>query len=174
MCPQPARLAVFFREKHCLIPLRLSAQPWTLLVRQLFSSKPSGTEEVRTSMLGTLVASLVTLACSFASPQCRRRVLNISDGIQHLGGLRWELALCLLLAWIICYFCIWKGVKSTGKVSPWFRSSLFPWSQHWLSSPFIGSERSLRSPWNHCLHKLAGACRAQCAAGVWARLSVFG
>ncbi|KAM7129895.1 sodium- and chloride-dependent GABA transporter 2 isoform 3-T3 [Ciconia maguari] len=45
-----------------------------------------------------------------------RRVLKISDGIQHLGSLRWELALCLLLAWIICYFCIWKGVKSTGKV----------------------------------------------------------
>ncbi|KAF6121800.1 solute carrier family 6 member 13 [Phyllostomus discolor] len=45
-----------------------------------------------------------------------RRVLKISDGIQHLGALRWELAVCLLLAWVICYFCIWKGVKSTGKV----------------------------------------------------------
>uniref|UniRef100_A0A8C8VMC6 Transporter n=1 Tax=Pelusios castaneus TaxID=367368 RepID=A0A8C8VMC6_9SAUR len=45
-----------------------------------------------------------------------RRVLKISDGIQHIGSLHWELALCLLLAWIICYFCIWKGVKSTGKV----------------------------------------------------------
>ncbi|XP_025138794.1 sodium- and chloride-dependent GABA transporter 2 isoform X4 [Bubalus bubalis] len=45
-----------------------------------------------------------------------RRVLKISEGIQHLGALRWELALCLLLAWVICYFCIWKGVKSTGKV----------------------------------------------------------
>ncbi|XP_074213413.1 sodium- and chloride-dependent GABA transporter 2 isoform X2 [Camelus bactrianus] len=45
-----------------------------------------------------------------------RRVLKISDGIQHLGALRWELALCLLLAWVVCYFCIWKGVKSTGKV----------------------------------------------------------
>uniref|UniRef100_A0A8B9RGK5 Transporter n=1 Tax=Astyanax mexicanus TaxID=7994 RepID=A0A8B9RGK5_ASTMX len=45
-----------------------------------------------------------------------RRVLSISDGIEHVGKLRWELALCLLVAWIICYFCIWKGPKSTGKV----------------------------------------------------------
>lgn len=32
------------------------------------------------------------------------------------GKVLWDLALCLLLAWIICYFCIFKGVKSTGKV----------------------------------------------------------
>nr|XP_033808526.1 sodium- and chloride-dependent betaine transporter-like isoform X2 [Geotrypetes seraphini] len=44
------------------------------------------------------------------------RVLGITDGIHNLGTVRWELALCLLLAWVICYFCIWKGVKSTGKV----------------------------------------------------------
>ncbi|XP_021107879.1 sodium- and chloride-dependent GABA transporter 3 isoform X3 [Heterocephalus glaber] len=45
-----------------------------------------------------------------------RHVLAISDGIEHIGSLRWELALCLLAAWTICYFCIWKGTKSTGKV----------------------------------------------------------
>uniref|UniRef100_A0A8C4SV92 Sodium- and chloride-dependent GABA transporter 2-like n=1 Tax=Erpetoichthys calabaricus TaxID=27687 RepID=A0A8C4SV92_ERPCA len=45
-----------------------------------------------------------------------RRVLNISAGIDELGSLNWEMALCLLLAWIICYFCVWKGVRSVGKV----------------------------------------------------------
>lgn len=46
----------------------------------------------------------------------RRRVLKISQGIENIGSLRWELVLCLLLAWILCYFCVWKGVRSTGKV----------------------------------------------------------
>lgn len=55
-------------------------------------------------------------ALTLGPPFCRRRVLAISDGIEHIGNLRWELALCLLAAWTICYFCIWKGTKSTGKV----------------------------------------------------------
>ncbi|KAL7408421.1 hypothetical protein ABVT39_023242 [Epinephelus coioides] len=45
-----------------------------------------------------------------------RRVLNVTGSVHELGSMRWELALCLLLSWIICYFCVWKGVKSTGKV----------------------------------------------------------
>ncbi|KAM9813891.1 solute carrier family 6 member 22, tandem duplicate 2 [Neosynchiropus ocellatus] len=45
-----------------------------------------------------------------------RRILGLSSGIDHLGTVRWDLCLCLLLVWIMCYFCIWKGVKSTGKV----------------------------------------------------------
>ncbi|XP_061678797.1 sodium- and chloride-dependent GABA transporter 2 isoform X1 [Syngnathoides biaculeatus] len=45
-----------------------------------------------------------------------RRVLRISSGIDHIGSLNWDLVICLAVAWVICYFCIWKGVKSTGKV----------------------------------------------------------
>lgn len=55
---------------------------------------------------------IISLLCMF-----RRRVLRISSGIDEIGELHWDMALCLLLAWILCYFCIWKGVKSTGKVS---------------------------------------------------------
>uniref|UniRef100_A0A8C5X2M7 Transporter n=1 Tax=Malurus cyaneus samueli TaxID=2593467 RepID=A0A8C5X2M7_9PASS len=36
----------------------------------------------------------------FFSP--KDEVLAISDGIEHIGNLRWELALCLLAAWTIC------------------------------------------------------------------------
>uniref|UniRef100_A0A672P5T8 Solute carrier family 6 member 22, tandem duplicate 2 n=1 Tax=Sinocyclocheilus grahami TaxID=75366 RepID=A0A672P5T8_SINGR len=39
-----------------------------------------------------------------------RRILGLSEGIEQIGNVRWDLALCLLLAWIICYFCVWKGV----------------------------------------------------------------
>ncbi|XP_055030703.2 sodium- and chloride-dependent GABA transporter 2 [Misgurnus anguillicaudatus] len=45
-----------------------------------------------------------------------RRVLSISGGIEQVGKINWEILLCLIAMWIICYFCAWKGVKSTGKV----------------------------------------------------------
>ncbi|XP_018603928.1 sodium- and chloride-dependent GABA transporter 2-like [Scleropages formosus] len=45
-----------------------------------------------------------------------RRVLSISGGIEEVGSIRWELLLCLITMWVVCYFCIWKGVRSTGKV----------------------------------------------------------
>uniref|UniRef100_A0A8C6U9Q5 Transporter n=1 Tax=Neogobius melanostomus TaxID=47308 RepID=A0A8C6U9Q5_9GOBI len=56
---------------------------------------------------------------NFTSPVTEfweRNVLSISTGIEDIGTLKWDLALCLLAVWVICFFCIWKGVKSTGKV----------------------------------------------------------
>ena len=46
----------------------------------------------------------------------RLRVLKIGNALDEPGTVNWDLALCLLLAWIICYLCVFKGVKSTGKV----------------------------------------------------------
>lgn len=43
-------------------------------------------------------------------------MLSISKGIEDVGKVNYEIVLCLIAMWILCYFCIWKGVKSTGKV----------------------------------------------------------
>lgn len=48
----------------------------------------------------------------------RRNVLEIhkSSGIRDVGGVRWQLILCLFLIFTIVYFSLWKGVKTSGKV----------------------------------------------------------
>ncbi|EDO39708.1 predicted protein, partial [Nematostella vectensis] len=46
----------------------------------------------------------------------RRKVLQLSGDVGKPGEVRFELAMCLLLAWIVVYFCVWKGIKSAGKV----------------------------------------------------------
>ncbi|KAK1792287.1 hypothetical protein P4O66_012243, partial [Electrophorus voltai] len=44
------------------------------------------------------------------------KLLEMTNGIEEVGGIRWELFGLLVLTWIITYLCIFKGVKSTGKV----------------------------------------------------------
>ncbi|XP_015254590.1 PREDICTED: sodium- and chloride-dependent transporter XTRP3 [Cyprinodon variegatus] len=45
-----------------------------------------------------------------------RETLNISPSIEENGGLHMGQALCFLLAWVITYLFIVRGIKSTGKV----------------------------------------------------------
>ncbi|KAG7260227.1 hypothetical protein CRUP_007880 [Coryphaenoides rupestris] len=45
-----------------------------------------------------------------------RQTLNISSSIEETGGMHMGQVLCLVLAWIITYLFILKGVKSTGRV----------------------------------------------------------
>uniref|UniRef100_A0A3Q2EJX5 Transporter n=1 Tax=Cyprinodon variegatus TaxID=28743 RepID=A0A3Q2EJX5_CYPVA len=53
------------------------------------------------------------------------KLLEKTSGIEEVGGLQWELFGCLLLSWIIIYLCIFKGVKSTGKVV--YFTAVFPY-----------------------------------------------
>ncbi|ESO12934.1 hypothetical protein HELRODRAFT_188048 [Helobdella robusta] len=53
------------------------------------------------------------------------RVLGLSSGIEELGELRWDLVLSLVLAWIISFLCMIKGIKTTGKVV--YFTALFPY-----------------------------------------------
>jgi len=45
-----------------------------------------------------------------------RGVLAKSSGLSETGEIQWELLLCLLLTWVVMYFCIWKGIGWTSKV----------------------------------------------------------
>jgi hypothetical protein len=39
-------------------------------------------------------------------------VLEMTEGITEPGNLRLELFLLLCLAWVIVYFCLWRGTQA--------------------------------------------------------------
>lgn len=51
----------------------------------------------------------------------RRKVLEQykSDGLNYMGPIKPELALCVFGVFVLVYFSLWKGVKSSGK-AVWF------------------------------------------------------
>ncbi|KAL6463846.1 hypothetical protein MHYP_G00282370 [Metynnis hypsauchen] len=53
------------------------------------------------------------------------KMLERTSGVEETGSMRWELFLLLLLSWFLVYLCIFKGVKSTGKVV--YFTALFPY-----------------------------------------------
>ncbi|KAG8234332.1 hypothetical protein J437_LFUL016790 [Ladona fulva] len=55
-----------------------------------------------------------------------KRVLQISSGIDDLGGMQWELLGCLFLGWGLVYFIIRRGLHQSGKIV-WF-TALFPYA----------------------------------------------
>ncbi|KAL8595223.1 hypothetical protein ACOMHN_043376 [Nucella lapillus] len=53
------------------------------------------------------------------------KALAISTGVHDLGQPKWDLSLCLLLAWVIVFLCLLKGIKTTGKVV--YFTAIFPY-----------------------------------------------
>uniref|UniRef100_A0A671TJ65 Transporter n=1 Tax=Sparus aurata TaxID=8175 RepID=A0A671TJ65_SPAAU len=94
--------------------------PWTTC------SNPwnTGRCQIRAVNSGNLTANWTSHKSS-VSEFWERGVLSMSRGIEEVGSVQWELLLCLLASWVICYFCIWKGVRSTGKVV--YFTAVFPY-----------------------------------------------
>ena len=69
------------------------------------------------SMFDQLISINQLTACS---PFSRRRsVLEIhkSSGIDNVGSIKFSLTVCLAIVFLLVYFSLWKGVRSTGKVN---------------------------------------------------------
>ncbi|KAL1115171.1 hypothetical protein AAG570_007202 [Ranatra chinensis] len=54
-----------------------------------------------------------------------RTTLDVSPSMDETGGLKWWIVLCLLLAWLIVFFIVMKGIQSSGKVV--YFTSMFPY-----------------------------------------------
>lgn len=52
-------------------------------------------------------------------------VLEITDGVHTIGGVKWQLALCLLLAWVLVCLCLARGIKTSGKAV--YFTAFFPY-----------------------------------------------
>ncbi|TPP63254.1 Sodium-and chloride-dependent betaine transporter, partial [Fasciola gigantica] len=91
-----------------------SPLPWTLCDQWwntdgCFSNT---TEQVNRTQLD----NSSTMGTDPSTEYWENRVLQISTGIDQVGNVQWELALCLLLAWTIIFLCICKGIKTSGNV----------------------------------------------------------
>ena len=51
-------------------------------------------------------------------------VAHVTQGITDLGEIQWEIVVCLILVYFICYFSLWKGIKMSGKVNTYFFKQL--------------------------------------------------
>jgi len=51
-------------------------------------------------------------------------VLQISDSINNADGFNWQCTLCLFAAWLTCFLCMLKGIKTSGKVV--YVTAVFP------------------------------------------------
>ncbi|CAK6962513.1 sodium- and chloride-dependent GABA transporter 2-like [Scomber scombrus] len=74
---------------------------------------------------GNVSSSMPENATSPVMEFWEREVLRLSSSLDSLGPINWNLALCLAIVWLVCYFCVWKGVKSTGKVV--YLTATFPY-----------------------------------------------
>uniref|UniRef100_A0A8D1B1G6 Transporter n=1 Tax=Sus scrofa TaxID=9823 RepID=A0A8D1B1G6_PIG len=93
-----------------------------------------------------------------------RHVLQIhrSKGLQDLGGISWQLALCIMLIFTIIYFSIWKGVKTSGKVV-WVTAT-FPYI---ILSILLVRGATLPGAWRGVLFYLKPNWQKLLETGVW-------
>lgn len=54
-----------------------------------------------------------------------RQTLDASPSIEDNGGFKWWIIICLIIAWVVVFFIVMKGIQSSGKAV--YFTSLFPY-----------------------------------------------
>ncbi|TNN10086.1 Creatine transporter [Schistosoma japonicum] len=95
------------------LPWTRCGQAWNTPACRVFTNQPTSSNITGNT---TYISSQNVLTVDATTEYWENRVLRISGGIHDIGTIQWELALCLLLTWIVIYFCIWKGIKTSAKI----------------------------------------------------------
>ncbi|KAL1440935.1 hypothetical protein MTO96_008982 [Rhipicephalus appendiculatus] len=71
---------------------------------------------VPTEAFQTIMANCSNATQTAAEQFWEKYVLDLSPNIEEVGGIKWDLCLCLFVSWLIVFFCLIRGVSSSGKV----------------------------------------------------------
>nr|AAZ17654.1 dopamine transporter [Eloria noyesi] len=124
-------LRFFFASFTTMLPWTNCDNEWNTHACRDFEME-ANTSRVRNSNSSTTTEApyepSTTPFTSPASEYFNRAILELHDskGLHDLGAVKWDMALCLLAVYIICYFSLWKGISTSGKVV-WF-TALFPYA----------------------------------------------
>ncbi|RZC40284.1 sodium-dependent dopamine transporter-like [Asbolus verrucosus] len=122
-------LRFFFASFTDMLPWTTCDNPWnTPNCRPFDFPSRNWTENNRTDLSIQTNPGLDSRFASAASEYFNRAILELhqSKGLHDLGAIKWDMALCLLAVYVICYFSLWKGISTSGKVV-WF-TALFPYA----------------------------------------------
>ncbi|XP_074652662.1 sodium- and chloride-dependent taurine transporter-like [Tubulanus polymorphus] len=85
----------------------------------------NGTVDNNTSLCSERTENQTAIRVDAVVEFWERKLLQVSGGIDEPGGIIWQLALSLIFVWSLVYFCVFRGVKWTGKVV--YFTALFPY-----------------------------------------------
>ncbi|XP_033764407.1 sodium- and chloride-dependent taurine transporter-like [Pecten maximus] len=105
------------------LPWATCDNPWNTPSCYIRGANSALNETVNRTMNGTVTTAL-TIVTNGTNVTARtppeefweRHVLELTDSIEDLGSIRWQLVLCLLATSITVFLCLAKGIKSSGKV----------------------------------------------------------
>nr|CAB3266314.1 sodium- and chloride-dependent GABA transporter 2-like [Phallusia mammillata] len=109
---------------NAVLPWSTCDNPWNTPNCFRYSS-PSVNASTYIGNISSTVTSAVAANVSSVAEQPKvssvvefweRGVLDVSKGVHELGSIKWDLLVCLIVSWLVVYFCIWKGIEWTSKI----------------------------------------------------------